>query len=99
MASVFELAAEELARRTGWGQLAARGTLRIALKAGGLKPESLKPFQLRAVLKQVMPRELELRGIDDPLPICAAMIEAVKNVDAGKISSDPDEVFRRLAGD
>ncbi len=99
MASVFDLAAEELERHTNWGQLATRGTLRIALKAGGLKPETLTPFQLRVVIKKVLPRELEIRGIEDPLPVCAAVIEAVRNVDTRKIPSDPDEIFRRLAGD
>ncbi len=98
MDSVFDLAAEELERQTDWSPLAARGTLRIALKAGGLKPETLRPHQLRVVLKKVMPRELELRGIADPLSVCAAMIKAIKNVDTRKISSDPDDVFRRLAG-
>ncbi len=99
MDSIFDLAVEELGRHTGWSLTVARGTLRIALKAGGLKPETLTPYQLRVVLEKVMPRELGLRGVGDPLPVCAAVIEAVKDVTAREISSDPDEVFRRLAGD
>ncbi len=99
MDSVFDLAAGELERHTGWSPTVARGTLRIALKAGGLKPETLNPYQLRVVLEKVMPRELELRGVRDPVPVCAAVIEAVEDVTGGQISSDLDEVFRRLAGD
>ena len=96
---VFDLAAEELERQTGWSQLAARGTLRIAVAAGGLKPDTLSPLQLRAVFEKVMPRELELRGFEDPLPICTAVIEGVKEVSVGQTSSQPDEIFRRLAGE
>ncbi len=99
MDSAFDLAAEELERHTGWSQMVARGTLRIALKAGGLKPETLTPHQLRVVLEKVMPRELELRGVADPPAVCAAMIEAVSDVTARQISNDLDDVFRRLAGD
>ncbi len=99
MDSVFDLATKELGRHTGWSPLVARGTLRIALKAGGLKPETVTPDQLRVVLEKLMPRELELRGVGDPLPVCAAVIEAVGDVTARQLSSDPDEVFRRLAGD
>ncbi len=98
MDSVLNLAAAELERHTGWSQLVARGTLRIALKAGGLKPETLTLAQLRVVLEKVMPRELELRGVGDPLAVCAAVIEAIRDVDIKQIVSDPDDVFRRLAG-
>ena len=98
MDSVFDLASAELERQTGWSLTVARGTLRVALKAGGLKPETLTLHQLRVVLENVMPRELELRGVGDPLPVCAAVIEAVHDVAAKEISSDLDEVFRRLAG-
>ncbi len=99
MDPVFDLAAEELERHTGWSPTVARGTLRIALKAGGLRPETVTPHQLRVVFEKVMPRELELRGVGDPLPVCAAVIEAVKGVAARRISDDLDDAFRRLAGD
>ena len=97
--SVFELAAGELERHTGWSRLATRGTVRIALKAGGLKPEDVTALELRAIFEKVMPRELELRGVGDPVPVCKAVIEGIGDVSARRSSSDPDEIFRRLAGE
>ena len=97
--SFFDLAAEELERHTGWSRLAARGTLRIALKAGGLRPEVVTSRELRVVLEKVMPRELELRGVSDPEPVCAAVIEGVGDLGSVRSTSDADEVFQRLAGD
>ena len=97
--TVFDLAAEELERHTGWSRLAARGTLRIALRAGGLKPEAVTPHELRVVFEKVMPRELELRGVSDPEPVCTAVIEGVGILEAVRSTGDPDEIFRRLAGD
>ena len=96
---LFDQAAEELARQTDWTLLTARGTLRIAMKAGGVEPEGVGSRELRAVVERLMPRELELRGIGEPELVCAALIERVGDVVSDRSSSDSDEVFRRLAGD
>ncbi len=97
--TVFDQAAEELARQTNWTLLTARGTLRIAMQAGGVKPEAARSRELRAVLEQLMPRELELRGVSEPERVCAAVIEGVGGLVSDRDTSNPDEVFQRLAGD
>ncbi len=96
---VFDLAAQELERQMDWSQLVARGTLRIALAAAGVKPEVVTARELRVVLEKVMPRELELRGVTDPEPVCAAVMERIGDLASVRSTTDPDEVFRRMAGD
>jgi hypothetical protein len=100
--SFFDSAAGHLEHHSGLGKLEARGTLRIALKAGGLQPERLTATQLRAVLEKLMPRELELRGVEDPEAVCHAVMGATLRECKGGESSSPgdlDEIFRRMADD
>jgi hypothetical protein len=102
MADLFDVAAGALERRTGLGSLEARGTLRIALKAGGVAARGLSEPQLRAVLEKLMPHELEVRGLRDAEAICAAVIEDAQSewADvASRRASDPDEIFRRMLDD
>ncbi len=47
-ATLFDLTAERLEHHVGLDRLAARGTLRIALKAAGLEPKNLTGAQLQA---------------------------------------------------
>ncbi len=63
------------------------------------EPEAVRSDALRAVIEQLMPRELELRGINEPEPVCAAVIESVAGLVSDRGTSNPDEVFGRLAGD
>lgn len=102
MADLFDVAAGALERRTGLGSLEARGTLRIALKAGGVAARGLSEPQLRAVLERLMPHELEVRGVRDAEAVCAAVIEDARDAwadAASRRASDPDEIFRRMADD
>ncbi len=97
---IFELAAEELQIRTRWSLLQAQGTLRLALKAGGVRPETVTPRELRAVVEKVMPEQLEIRGVDDPDSVCAAVLQRVGHVGSfSRPATDLDEVFQRLGGD
>ena len=98
--SLFDFAAQKLEQQTGFNQLEARGTLRIAVKAAGLDPKNLSVDELRVVFAKLMPGELEQRGVGDSLGVCAAVMREFENApiagsDAG--SNNPDDVFRRLA--
>jgi len=96
---LFDLAAEKLEARTEMDRLAARGTLRIALKEAGLDANKLTVTQLRAVFEKLMPKELEARGVSDAAATCqAAMNEIVSSADSIGIASatSPDDVFKRL---
>lgn len=102
MADLFDVAAGALERHTSLGPLEARGTLRLALKAGGVPARGLSEPQLRAVLEKLMPRELEVRGVADPAAVCAAVLEDARREWSGAASgsaADPDEIFRRMSGD
>jgi hypothetical protein len=96
---LFDLAAEKLERTTDMDRLAARGTLRIALKEAGLDAHKLTLPQLRAVFERLMPKELDARGVSDAAATCeAAMHEIARSADAIDIASSasPDDVFKRL---
>jgi len=98
--SVFEFVASELEQRSGLDNLEARGTLRLALKSSGLTVREVTPEQMAVVLEQVMPRELKMRGIENPESVCEELSQAVKgmNAEAGKSAgTSPEDVFRRLS--
>jgi hypothetical protein len=99
-ATLFDFAADRLEHHAGLDRLEARGTLRIALKTAGLQPKSLTGAQLRVVFEQVMPGELDSRGVSDMQALCAAVLTDLEN--AGSAAEDasvtsPDDIFRRLA--
>ncbi len=98
-ATLFDLAAERLEHHTGFSQLEARGTLRLALKVAGLDPSAFTVEQLCVVFEKVMPGELENRGVSDVQDVCAAVLadlESVGRAAADASATSPDEIFRRL---
>ena len=98
--SLFDFAAQKLEQHTGFSQLEARGTLRIAVKAAGLDPKSLSVDELRVVFAKLMPAELEQRGVKDSSSACSAVVRELENApiaEADAASNNPDDVFRRLA--
>ena len=98
---LFDFTAERLEQLTSLDRLAARGTLRLALKASGLSPTGLRAEQLRVVLEKVLPDELEKCGVDGALGVCAEVATTLANVSVGEGTSgstDADEIFRRLGG-
>ncbi|MCG8589876.1 MAG: hypothetical protein MJE66_11350 [Proteobacteria bacterium] len=98
-ATLFDRIADELERGTSLSQLAARGTLRIALKEAGIDPRRVTAAQLDVVLAKVMPRELESRGVDDPSRVCGALRRALAAMPSEADPADtPEAVFARLGG-
>ena len=98
---LFDFATERLEQLTSLDRLAARGTLRLALKASGLPPTGLRVEQLRVVLEKVLPDELEKCGVDGAQGVCSEVATALANVSVGEETSgstDADEIFRRLGG-
>ncbi len=98
-AALFDFAADHLEQHTSLDRLTARGTLRIALKAAGLSPKSLRVEQLRVAVDKVLARELEKRGVEGARKICAELSNALPGVSAAEqapASAGADEIFRRL---
>jgi hypothetical protein len=94
---IFEALAETLEQLTSLDRLEARGTLRLSLRQAGLKPESLTPDQVRALLRHVLPSELRGRGIGDADQVCATLA-GVAAATAGSAHSAED-LFRRVDSD
>ncbi len=100
-ADLFDLAAEKLEESTDMDRLAARGTLRIALKEAGLDAHKLTIQQLRAVFEKLMPKELDARGVSNAAATCEAVMDGVSrsaNAIGITSSASPDDVFKRLGG-
>jgi hypothetical protein len=100
-ATLFDIAAEKLEGSTDMDRLAARGTLRIALKEAGLDAHKLTIPQLRAVFEKLMPKELDARGVADAAAICKTAVDAIERVASETewgTSNSPDEIFKRLGG-
>ena len=99
-ASIFEMVAKELERRTDLSKLEARGTVRLALKEAGLEGRSVTVEQMIVMLRKVMPDEMRSRGVERPEQICEAIITALKSSGAASSrpkAESPEAIFRRLA--
>ncbi len=98
---LFDIAAENLEGATDMDRLAARGTLRIAVKEAGLDPHKLTVPQLRAVFEKLMPKALDAGGVSNATTACqTVMDEIARSADASDIASSasPDDIFKRLGG-
>ena len=99
--TLFDVAAERLEAGAEMERLAARETLRLALKQAGLDAQNLTIQQLRAVFEKLMPKDLEARGVSDAEETCRAiMAQIAASADLNEIASPtlPDDVFKRLGG-
>jgi hypothetical protein len=97
----FEAACEALERAGGMERLAARGTIRLALKQAGLDAQSVTADQMRVAAARVLPGELRARGVADPAAIERAIVTALAGVRAGAADGAPDSpeaIFARLGG-
>ena len=98
--SLFEFVAEELQKRSDLENLEARGTIRLALKSSGLTASEVTREQMVVVIDQLMPRELQVRGVENPEAVCGELSQAVKGFEAEgdeSASTSPEDVFRRLS--
>ena len=97
-AEAFDYACAELEEATNLDRLAARGTVRIALKIAGLEARTVTPDQMGVVLDKVLPDELTSRGIDDAADLCAKIKRGLATLSSGAEGETPDAVFKRLGG-
>lgn len=99
--TLFDIAAERLEESCDMDRLAARGTLRLAVKEAGLDVQNLTVPQLQAVFEKLMPNELEARGVADAAATCRSVmndiVSAASTADLAT-SNSPDEIFKRLGG-
>lgn len=97
--SLFDLTAGELEARTTLDALAARGTLRLALKGAGLDAKRIAPEEMAVAVERVLPHELEGRGVEDASGVCRGIAAAVRSKADGFASGEgdsPEQIFRRM---
>lgn len=94
----FERAAEELEKLSGLERLAARGTLRLALKNVGLDPKTSTKLQVTAIVEKLLPQELASCGIADAAAVCAKVSSALADVEDAGPGRSAIEIFERLSG-
>jgi hypothetical protein len=97
--ALFDAVADALQQRAGMQSLAARGTLRIALKGAGLDSKAITGAQMVVVIERMLPEELESRGVQDVGGVCAALVDAARaasSAGAGAAGASPEDVFRRI---
>ena len=97
---VFEIACGELEKATSLSALEARGTVRIALSQSGLDARSVSAKEMDVILRRVLPKELTLRGVEDPEGVASAIAAALATADLGDEmrSASPEAVVSRLGG-
>lgn len=95
----FEWTCAALEAATTFNSLEARGTIRIALKGGGLEAATVTPDQMKVVLEKILASELKDRGVADTEALCRDMAVrlAAENLTSNQ-SETPDAVFARLGG-
>jgi hypothetical protein len=95
---VFETTCAAIEAHTSLDRLAARGTVRIALKQAGLDARSVAPEQMAVVVEKLLSAELESRGVSQAASVCAELLVTLRAMKGAGSGDTPDAVFRRLAG-
>jgi hypothetical protein len=93
----FDFVCDQLEQGTLLDRLAARGTVRLALKQAGLEAGTVTPDQMVVVVERVLPAELSSRGIDADA-VCSAIRSGLRGMASGPAMETPDAVFKRLGG-
>ena len=92
------MACDALERHGAMDRLAARGTIRIALKQAGLDARTVTPDQMRVAASRVLPTELKTRGVPDPAAVEKAILSALQGLRDDGAAESPEAVFARLGG-
>lgn len=94
----FDFVCDQLEQGSSLDRLAARGTVRIALKQAGLEARSVSPDEMSVVVEKLLPKELANRGVEGGEALCAHVKQGLAGLAPGKATETPDAVFRRLGG-
>jgi hypothetical protein len=95
-ASAFDRVCGEIEQATSLSQLEARGTVRLALKQAGFDARGVAPHELAVVVRRVLPRELELRGVPGSGALCERIAAGLAADAPSARRETPEDVFRRL---
>jgi hypothetical protein len=93
----FEAASSCLEQSSALHRLAARGTIRIALKQAGLDARTVTARELGVVAARLLPAELAARGAE-PEALCRRIGRALEAVGDADAAQTPEAICARLAG-
>ncbi len=93
----FDHVCAELESTTSLDRLAARGTVRLALKGAGIDPARITAAQMQIVVMRVLPKELSSRGVESAEAVCDAIVASLGAVQDDVVGDSPEAVFERLA--
>ena len=96
--AAFEAACSCLEQSGSLDRLAARGTVRLAMKQAGLDPKAVTARELVVVARRLLPAELQARGVADPDGLCTRIAKTLESVQGGTTGDTPETIFARLAG-
>jgi hypothetical protein len=94
--AAFEAACARLEESGALDRLAARGTIRLVLKAAGLEPKGVTARELVVAVERLLPAELSARGVPEPQVLSASIAKALESVVEDRASDTPEAVFARL---
>jgi hypothetical protein len=97
-AEAFDFVCEKIEAGTSLDRLAARGTVRIALKQAGLDSRSVTPEQMAVVIERVLAGELASRGVANAEAFSSDLAAKTRRLPGRGSAETPDSVFRRLGG-
>lgn len=94
---VFDFVAQRIERLTDLSEASARDTLLLALKAALFDPRTVDGMQMLTVIERILPGELRVRGVKDPMFVCKTLAIAVKaSVRSWSDFQSPEFIFDRL---
>lgn len=96
--AAFEAACNCLEQSGSLDRLAARGTVRLALKQAGLDPKAVTARELVVVARRLLPAELQARGVSDADGLCTRIAKALEGIESSGGADTPEAIFARLAG-
>jgi len=82
--------------KAGMDRWAAKGAIQLALMDGGLETGSVTVDEMRAVVAELLPRQLETQKVDQVAAVCDEIRAALGRVADGPVRDTVDRVFQRL---
>ena len=94
----FELACEVIEQNTSLTRPQVRGTVRLALKEGGLRPTLVGAGQLVAVVQMLMPTRLVGQGLseEEAKRVCDQVVTRLEGMRSEQPDVGPGEMLNRL---
>ena len=80
----------------GMDRWAVKGAIQLALMDGGLDAKSVTAVEMKAVVAELLPRQLETQKVAHVAAVCDKIRAALGLIDEASGRDTPDRVFQRL---